>query len=192
MPDETSNVVAGVTPEITTSPATGMVPSQQAAPAPAPTETVDDKARLEALERQLKNKAEEAARLHKKLQEKEQSELSETERLKVQLAQAEAEAKTLRLEGMKRQAADKFSLPPVFAARLQGETLEELEADAEALAKLLPKAAPPKVAPTNPSGGVTGETDDQRRARIYGQGGSMFDRDRNRSQGGGVVITTQE
>jgi hypothetical protein len=49
---------------------------------------------------------------------------------------------------------------------LKGETLEELEADAKALAELLPKAQAPHVKPTNPGGGVGGETIEQKRIRL--------------------------
>jgi hypothetical protein len=77
----------------------------------------------------------------------------------------------------------------VFADRLQGETPEELEADAKKILEALPKA--PKQAPaigaTNPGAGASqGETIAQQRARVYGIGVSPLDPEYAQAHGGGV------
>jgi hypothetical protein len=101
----------------------------------------------------------------------------------------------LKLEGLQRQAAEKAGLPAILAARLQGATLEELEADAAALAETLPKPqpkTPPTVPATNPGAAQQGETDAQRRARIYGTQINPFDPAIAKESGGGVYFKTKE
>lgn len=77
-----------------------------------------------------------------------------------------------------------FGLPKELAGRLQGTTEDELRADAESLAALIPKPDEKKTAPGGrqgstttsvPGGSPAKETDAQRRARLQGGGGSnMF------------------
>ncbi|MFA7302062.1 MAG: hypothetical protein WC069_07155 [Candidatus Shapirobacteria bacterium] len=109
-------------------------------------------------------KAAEAAEAERKA--KEEAELSETDKLRKKAAELEAELNRARVSMLQRDAATKHNLPPELASRLKGETLEELEADAKALAELLPKPQAPHVNPTNPGGGASGETPDQKRIRL--------------------------
>jgi hypothetical protein len=71
---------------------------------------------------------------------------------------------------MRLEAAIKPGLPAVFTERLKGETPEELEKDAQAIIEALPKVKPgSNVNPTNPNArGGSGETDEQRRKRLFG------------------------
>lgn len=117
-----------------------------------------------------------------------EAELSETDKLKAQLVKATNDLNALRLTELKRQAGAKFKLPEAFITRLNGTTLEELEADAEALAKALPKQTIP---PTNPGMTQTGETREQQRARLFGgQKADLWDPATAAKHGGGVVFTT--
>src|SRR5512139_1652933 len=100
-----------------------------------------------------------------------------------------AETKALKLAEMRRAIAVKVELPLVFADRLQGETPEELEADAKKILEALPKAPkPPTVSATNPGAGASqGETIAQQRARIYGASINPLDPDYAKTHGGGVI-----
>ena len=75
--------------------------------------------------------------------------LYEAERAKA--TAAEQRARELELAGLRRDAAAKFALPAKLAERLKGETPEELEADAKAIAADLPKPTAPNI---NATGGA--------------------------------------
>lgn len=80
---------------------------------------------------------------------------------------------------------DKSSLTPDESGNFNG-IGEALKALAEAKPYLL-KTRAPQVNPTNPNQGQPpAETPEQRRARIYGSGGNLFDPAAARNQGGGV------
>lgn len=134
-------------------------------------------------------KAAEEALAEKKL--KEEAELSEIDKLRRQLADTEAQAKALRLDGLKTKVAAEIGLPPAFAARLQGEDEDALKADAKSLLEAIPKQpATPKIQPTNPANAqAPTETAAMRRQRIYSGGstGGMFDAAGMEKRGGGVV-----
>lgn len=175
---------------------TGTAPAAQAptGETPADVQALIDQAVTAA----TKKANHEAAQFRKKLEaleaaerQRQEAQLSEQEKLAKRAAELEAEVSRLRLEGLRTQAANKHGLPAELAARLKGETPDEIDQDAEAIAKLLPKARP-NVSPTNPGGAVQGETEDQRRARIYGYGGQMFDSSFNAKMGGGVTHTDKE
>lgn len=61
--------------------------------------------------------------------------------LQDRIAALETEAATAKLTAARLEVATSKGLPPALAARLQGSTREELEADAEALKALIPAAA---------------------------------------------------
>jgi hypothetical protein len=89
----------------------------------------------------------------------------------------EAERVTL----LKENAALKFNLPPELAVRLQGANAEEIAADAEALAKLIPTATPSgqnwqnRTQQAAPGGNPAGLTYEQLKQRHYGQtAGNVF------------------
>lgn len=120
---------------------------------------ISDKAKKEATEQELKEK-------------QEWQKIAEAK---------EAEAKTLQqqLEALNRKQlqadiAAKIGLPSTLASRLQGNTAEELEADAKALLETLPKAEQKQKSPglhaTNP-GGQTAQpqmTSQQLVQQLYG------------------------
>lgn len=143
------------------------------------TETVGKsaEAQLADMQEALKKANHEAAKYRKQVEAVEQAEkarkdadLSEMDKLKRDLAEAQQKAKTLEIASLQRQAAEKHGLPPALASRLKGETLEELEADASDLVKTLPKPQAQKLNPTNPGAEASqsGETVDERRKRLLG------------------------
>jgi hypothetical protein len=86
------------------------------------------------------------------------------------IAELESQLKAATLAALRTQIAAEAGLPPKLAARLQGETEADLRRDAEDLRALAPTRA---TTTRLPSGAPPGETDVQRRARIFG-GGAMF------------------
>jgi membrane protein involved in colicin uptake len=146
-------------------------------PAPQPETGKSAEDRIKDMEAALKKANAEALKFRKAAEAieaerkaKEEAELSETEKLRKHAAELEAELKAARIATLQRDAAAKLNLPAELAPRLKGETLEELEADARELAKLLPKQPQqPHVAPTNPGGGAAGqETYEQKVKRLLG------------------------
>lgn len=136
-------------------------------------------AQVERMQAALKKANAEAAKFRKEAeaatkaeQARKDAELSEAEKLQKELAEARGKLKSLELGNLKREAAMKAGLPEALALRLQGETAEELEADAAELAKTLPKKTAAAVGATNPGGNASGgaqkETDEQRRKRLFG------------------------
>lgn len=130
-------------------------------------------------------------------QKRQEAELSEIDKLKKQYASLQDELAAERRNQLKQRIAKEVGLPEALALRIQGDDEEALMQDAKALAAALPKEPEakqdptkpkPRVLPTNPTGyQPMGETDEQRRARIYGTGTNLFDPARNTSRGGGVV-----
>ena len=148
------------------------------------------KARLDAMAQALKEANKEAASRRKRLDELEAAEksradalLSETEKTQRKAAELEAKLKDYERRELVRSVADKVGLPPALAARLRGETPEELEADAKALLELIPKNKP-SINPTNPGEGASSETFEQRHAK-WKEGGQIA----NPFTGGGVDWT---
>ena len=137
-----------------------------------------DKARAMALIEKLRAENKEAAKAKKRLEEFEQAdakrkeaEMSEAEKAAKRAQELEAKLKAYERGDAQRKAAEKAGLPALLASRLQGETPEELEADAKALLESLPKPAPksPGINPTQPAPNAgQGETDEQKRKRLFG------------------------
>lgn len=143
--------------------------------------------------------------------------LSETERLKKRAAELEATVTAREAALAEREAAIAEAKRANLVIRLAGSLGAHDPADANILAAVadvdpsdpgaakavqqaldgLKKAKPylfkaaGQVAPVNPAGGgsPTGETDAQRRARLWGGGGNIFDPSTGRNLGGGVVIS---
>lgn len=76
------------------------------------------------------------------------------------VAALEAESLALKHELLVRQVAAEKGLPPALAGRLQGQTAEELAADADQLLALVtPASPPPQKMPVDPfQGGAPGNT----------------------------------
>lgn len=143
-------------------------------PAVQEPETVESlKAKLAEAERKAQNKTEEAERHYKKLSKFEEEEkkrqeaaMSDLEKAQKKAADLEAENKRLKVDTLKQSVAAKLGLPESLALRLQGETREEIEADAKEILETLPKKSP-QIDATNPNGGMQRtETDAERRKRL--------------------------
>jgi dsDNA-specific endonuclease/ATPase MutS2 len=142
------------------------------------TETVEElRARLEEAERRAKNKADEADRHFKKLAKFEQeeakrkeAEMSELERANKHAQELEAQVKALQFKTLQQEIAGRIGLPSVYADRIRGETPEDMEADAKVLMDALPKpkAAPNTGATAPGSNASTGETESDKRKRLFG------------------------
>lgn len=126
--------------------------------------------KLRESEKQAKKDRAELERLRQLEDERKKAELSETERLKAELAERDLKLKQLTTKTQQQEIASKIGLPAVFATRIQGETPEEMEADAQAMLDALPKSkAAPNVGATSPGEhAITGETEAQRLKRLLG------------------------
>jgi hypothetical protein len=164
-------------------------------------EQQDNSKLLEALRKErernkeLAKKAKLADELEAKEATRKEAELSEMEKLAKRLAEAESREKDLVHKDLMRQAADKFGLPPALAKRLLGATLEELEADAEELAKEIPQPKPQaKVSATQVGAdSEPKETYEQQRYRIYtGNNLNPMDPKQAVELGGGVFLNTKQ
>jgi len=146
--------------------------------------------KLRAEIKELKPKAKQAEELSAAEIKRKEAEMTELQKLTTALEKAQAELKAVQLTGLKREIAAEVELPLIFADRLQGETADELRADAKKIMEALPKAPkPPPVSPTSPGAGASQkETLDQARARIYGQGLDVMGTDYAAKHGGGVVM----
>ena len=163
-------------------------------PEAEPKEEVFDKERAMALivklrseVNDLKPKAKKAEDMEAQEKARKDAELTEVERLKKETHELQSQLKKLEVSKMRSDVASKVGLPAVLADRIKGETPDEMEADAKLIADALPKAPRmPNINPTNPGGGVVGETVAQQTARIHGTGNSIWDPDVARKNGGGV------
>lgn len=146
-----------------------------------------EKAKRETEAKTAKEKAEaDALAKNQEWQKLAESRNAELEKLKAELEAAK------KLE-LKRGIAAKFGLPEALIPRLQGDTAEDIEADAKTLFEILPKGPKtPTLNPTNPAGASTGESDAQRLARIHGQAVDILDPTFAREHGGGVVWVDKE
>lgn len=149
--------------------------------------------KLRAEEKQYKQEKKELERLKADEAKRKEAEMSEAEKLKARADKLEAELLQERSERLRLKVASKHALPDALASRLKGETEEELEADAQELAKLLPAKTEEKKQPTlkatDIADGQKGKTDSQRRAEIYSRGASPFDTAVAKQNGGGVFFT---
>jgi anthranilate phosphoribosyltransferase len=157
---------------------TEMVESEPQESVKAPT-MEDIQAELERTRAALKKANGEAAKYRKTAEQveqerkdKEEAEMTALEKANKRAADLEAELNRTKRESLQKEIAAKVGLPARLATRLQGETPEEMEADAKAILEDLPKPpAPvkpgPGILPANPgANGSSGETREQRRARL--------------------------
>lgn len=178
-----------------------VVPSEPQTPVTPPAEATEefDKERamktistLREIEKQAKKDAKELQELRAKEQKRVEAEMTETQRLQKQLADAEAKNAEIAANLLRRDVIAEVNLPSIFADRLHGTTKEELLEDAKKLAELLPKQQPktaPTLGATNPANGQLNETDAQRRERLFGKQGNPFDLEEIKKRGGGVIFS---
>lgn len=194
-------------------PEMGTDPAQEASPQ---VQDTGDQQDASAEAQALKDARAEAAKYRKRLRELEaqqqaaqEAELSETERQAKRLAdmeqalnQQQAHTRQLALESAVAMRANALGIvdAEVAVALLDPDTLDfdesgrpdpqTLDAALKHLIKQKPYLKQP-VAPSSPANPArtepVGETDAQRRARLFGGGGGMFDPDAAKRMGGGVV-----
>jgi len=103
-----------------------------------------DKIITERLERESKKRKEAEAKAREEAERDTLAKNQEWEKLakkhEAELLEAQNRLKELELNELRTKAAAKYQLPLEIAARLRGETLEELEKDAEELKALIPEA----------------------------------------------------
>lgn len=169
-----------------------------------PEDEVFDKARametiekLREIEKQSKKEKRELEELRKAEQTRKDAELSESERLKKQLADAMTQLRESNLKQLRAEIAAEVGLPGALAQRLQGTNEEEIRADATRLLEVLPKVStetikdkpkPPTLKPTNPGENASQhQTREQQRADIFGvRSAGVFDQDVAAAKAGGV------
>jgi Skp family chaperone for outer membrane proteins len=184
MADKTDTAVETTT-ATKTAPETGsvVIPATETVveqPEKKPAATVEElRAENARLAKELTDRNKEEAGRRKKLEALEKAEQeradaakSELQKAQERAAAAEAKAKAAELAVARRDVVAEVKLPPELADFLQGETPEELRASAEKLLKSLPAKSPPPPGPVhNPGNGPvhTGETDEEKRKRIFGR-----------------------
>lgn len=126
--------------------------------------------KLRETEKQYKKDRAELERLRQLEEERKKAEMTESERLKVELEQERAKLRQLSIKAQQREVADQVGLPSVFADRIKGETPEDMMADAKIILEALPKQkAAPNSGVTAPGDKtVTGETEAEKRRRLFG------------------------
>ncbi len=145
--------------------------------------------KLREIESKYKKVTRDMERIQEEERKRKEAEMTDVEKYKAKAEELENALKLERTEKMRLKVSSKYQLPEKLAARLQGETEEEMEADAAELAKLLPKQKQaPQLQSNDVADGKKGETDAQKRARIYNKGANLFDVDAIRERGGGVFF----
>jgi len=138
---------------------TGADPGQQTETARTFSQADVDRIVAERLERAERKAAEKAERAKADAEADALKKQGEYQKL-FEKAQAELDAERQRARGLEMQAlrrdvAQKFQLPDALAKRLQGETQEELERDAQDLLAAIPKPAAPNINAGNAPAGST-------------------------------------
>lgn len=124
--------------------------------------------KLRGIEKQAKKDKTALDKLQKAEADRLKAEMSETDRLKTELAERDETIKSLTIKSQQREIATSVGLPAIFANRIKGETLEEMEADAKVLLEAIPKGkAQPNSGATNPGeSAAVGETEAQAMVRL--------------------------
>ncbi len=126
--------------------------------------------KLRETEKQAKKDRAELERLRQLEEDRKKAEMTESDRLKAELEQLRANLKQQSIQNQQRKVAAKVGLPDEFAELLKGETPEEMESHAKRLLEAMPKQkAAPNSGVTAPGDKtVTGESDAERRRRLFG------------------------
>lgn len=147
--------------------------------------------KLRAENRDLSKSAKKAAEYEAQAKAKAEGEMSELQKAQARMAELEAKLKQSEHQTAQAAAAVKAGLPAAFASRLQGETPEELEADAKSLLEALPKADPkkptPNISATNPAGASGGLTQEQKDAKARASFNGL-----QTMRGGGFTLPNNE
>lgn len=150
--------------------------------------------KLREIEKQYNKERKELDRLKAEEAKRQEAEMSELQKAQKRAADLEEELSRERVEKLRVKVAARYQLPDSLADRLKGETEEELDADAKALAELLPKQQQKKadLKANDVAGGQQKETDQQRRARLYNFGNNPFDAETASRNGGGVFFVEKK
>lgn len=119
-------------------------PGQQDPPGPVPYD------RFKQVNDELKQIKDQLAKQQEEQKKQKDKELAEQEKWKELADQREAELKAEKLARTRLEIASKKGIPPDLAGRLQGETAEDMEKDADALLQHLRPATGPGVPPGSP------------------------------------------
>ncbi len=145
--------------------------------------------KLRETESKFKKMSRDMERLQEQERQRKEAEMTDVEKYKAKAEELERALVTAKTESMRLKVASKYQLPEKLAQRLQGETEEEMDADGAELAKLLPiKKQAPQLQSNDVADGKKGETDAQKRERIYNKGGDLFNVEAIRERGGGVFF----
>jgi anion-transporting ArsA/GET3 family ATPase len=168
--------VEGETPKIPAEP-------EQTQPVETPkteSEEVFDKDRAMETIKKLREEVKAKTKAEKRLSELEAEEakrkeaaMSEQEKLAKRNAELETQLREAQLTQQRATAADEANLPKELADRIKGETPEDMEADAQAIAAVIKaqaKAALTSGSNTNPAGATKTGTDEQWRLFLAGRG----------------------
>lgn len=190
-----------VTGQETAAPAVVESPTSATDPTPeAESQTLEEIQRtMKALLREKQEANKEAQKLRERLkgfeaeaETKRLAEMTETDKLKEQLAALEKQARQSQITAWKAQAAARHALGDA-AEFLTGETQEDIDAQAEKLARMLNRPPALTAGATAHGGGgdVKSESVASRLQRIYGGGGGDV-WDNPTAHGGGVYWPTEK
>lgn len=162
MADETTTTEAAEE----TAPAT-----EEAATEPTTQETEQpDKAELDRIRAALNKANKEAEKLRLEKKEREDAQLSEIEKARRDADEAARELATLRRDSLRQKVALDVGLPAKWVGRLQGDSEEELAADAASILADLNKPRTPAPDPSQGPRTNAMSEDDQFFESIYGKG----------------------
>lgn len=144
--------------------------------------------KLREIETQYRKEKREFERIKAEEEKRKLAEMTDVERYKAEAEKLQKELQAERSNLIRLKVANKYQLPEILASRLQGETEDELEADAKTLIESLPKPKTPKLSANDVTNGENKETEAQKRARIYNKGSDIFDVGKIKEGGGGVFF----
>jgi hypothetical protein len=133
-----------------------------------------------AASRKVATEREKAAADAEKTKLQEQGEFKKLyEEANAELQKLRDELKTSQVQALRQKVASELGIPPQLAERLKGDTEDEMRQDAETIKAAIPQQ--PASGTQNrqtttpvPGGRATGETDAQRRERLYGSSSRAF------------------
>lgn len=145
--------------------------------------------KLREQEKETKKQLKELETLKAEKQKREEAEMTESQRLQKQAEELANQNAKLQADILRRDVVAETGIPVFLSDRLKGTTKEEMLADAQELLKNLPQAQKnaPKLPPTNPANGELVESEQQKRARLFGRQSNIFDVKAIEEAGGGVV-----
>ena len=129
------------------------------------------KGKATAMEKDAKKAAKRLAELEEVEQKRTEAEMSELDKLKKQLADAQKQYAEAERKSLRQKVAVETGLPAILADRLQGDDEDAMREDAAKLLEALKQPEPvkkpaPTINPTNPGATTSGESDAARRERL--------------------------